>query len=117
MFFLCYLPVQYFLKLIRSNTYVCNKAQLYRFRGQNTKVLKQRTRQSGRVMSKSLTSRCHWDFMLTNLRLLARTSCLVLVYSNHKTFGINVVSLNRRNSDIFLKKKEVIRITYTGNSC
>jgi hypothetical protein len=41
--------------------------------------------------------------MLTSFLLLALTSCRVFVYSNHNTFGIKVVSLNNKISEIFLR--------------
>jgi len=41
--------------------------------------------------------------METNLRLRARASCLLFVYSNHRTLGINVVSRRSKNSDILLQ--------------
>lgn len=77
-----------------------DEMHFYRFLGQKIKVFKQRARSVGRPKSNRLSNRCHCDFMLTSLRLRARASCLVLVYSNQRTLGIRVVSLNRRNSEI-----------------
>lgn len=39
-----------------------------------------------------------------NFRARARASVRILVYSNHNTLGISVVSRNRKNSAVFLRK-------------
>lgn len=43
------------------------------------------------------------DFMETSFRERALASVRTFVYSNHKTFGINVVSRKSKYSESFLK--------------
>lgn len=49
----------------------------------------------------------HCDFAEIDFRrlALAPASWRIFVYSNHKTLGINVESLNKNSSDIFLESK------------
>lgn len=62
-------------------------------------------------------SRCHWLFMETSLRLRARASCRIFVYSNQRTLGIRDESRISNSSHILLGKRFQIIIFFLNNFC